>query len=197
MRRNFQTRSFVAAKSKRVNIGNRGFSDDARARIVRSLRMYGKESVPSRPLREVFADLHEPAPGLLESRVCPEGSQSAFRGHRGKTAKRGACPLPLKPSRSPKRSSRRPNRPLPAAGANPEIFVRVANWRGMTMSQYCRAKIQLRREKYRYLVWYEDGKKQEFYLGKVKLVPRSPAPRGSAGGRDRSSGARDIAGARK
>ena len=87
--------------------------------------------------------------------------------------------MPLKRSRSPKGSSRRLDRPIPVAGAIPEIFVKAPSWRGDSLSHYIGARIQLRREKYRYLVWYEEGKKREFYLGAVKIVPRRAAHPGA------------------
>lgn len=76
------------------------------------------------------------------------------------------------------------------------MFVKVDSWRGGGYSHHVAARIQLRREKYRYLVWYVDGKKQEFYLGKVKAVPLSisPAAARAAGRSGPSSAAR--AGAR-
>lgn len=53
----------------------------------------------------------------------------------------------------------------------PEIFVKVRSNRGYLGYDYIHARIQVRRAKYRYLVWYEEGKKREFYLGTVKIVP--------------------------
>jgi hypothetical protein len=105
--------------------------------------------------------------------------------------------LPLKVSRSRKGSRRRPNRPMEDAGAIPEMFVQVDSWRGGGYSHHVAAHIQLRREKYRYLVWYVDGKKQEFYLGKVKTVPLRYRGRGRQASGAAARRSRDVAGARK
>lgn len=59
------------------------------------------------------------------------------------------------------------------------------------------ARIQLRRAKYRYLVWYERGVKREFYLGQVKPVPLSKDPAGLAGAGEQLARARARAGVRK
>lgn len=86
--------------------------------------------------------------------------------------------MPLNRQRSRKRSARRPNQGSREAGATPPaIFVKVNSWRSGVFD-YVTARIQIRRVKYRYLVWYEEGKKREFYLGAVKTVPlryRRPA----------------------
>lgn len=56
----------------------------------------------------------------------------------------------------------------------PQIFVkvRVKEW---AQNQFVPAAIKLRRKCYRYLVWTEDGRRHEFYLGKVKIL--APADR--------------------
>jgi hypothetical protein len=89
-----------------------------------------------------------------------------------------AMTLPLSRRRSRKSSGSPAKRPPKFAGVQaPEISVRV---RGGNFGGFhnVTGRIQLRRAKYRYLVWYEDGRKREFYLGQVKFVP----PPGSAGG---------------
>lgn len=98
--------------------------------------------------------------------------------------------LPLKKRRSPNRASGRRKRPLRVAGAIPAIFVQVKNWAGYGETRYVGAHIQVRRAKYRYLVWYENGKKHEFYLGSIKTVPLSRSPDQLAGSVARGSAAR-------
>jgi hypothetical protein len=66
---------------------------------------------------------------------------------------------------------RRQKRPLPGAGAIPAIFVKVRSPRGYLGYEFKRAAIQIRRSKYRYLVWYEERQKHEFYLGQVRALP--------------------------
>ena len=85
--------------------------------------------------------------------------------------------LPLRSRRSPKGSRRRPPRSMPGAGAIPDLHVKVRKPGEWPSFAYIHARIQVRRTKYRYLVWYEDGRKREFYLGQVKTVPlrRDPA----------------------
>lgn len=66
-------------------------------------------------------------------------------------------------------------------GVKPQIFVKVRSSRGYLGYEYIHARIQLRRDKYRYLVWYEAGKKREFYLGAVKILPLARRSAGAAG----------------
>lgn len=73
-------------------------------------------------------------------------------------------------------------------GVIPQIFVRGKSRSSYSGFDYIHARIQLRKAKYRYLVWWEDGKKREFYLGQVKTVPPVGYPAAIAGGaRSRSS----------
>lgn len=88
-------------------------------------------------------------------------------------------------------------RPIVGAGAIPAIFVKVRSNQGYLGYEYKHASIQVRRAKYRYLVWYEGRRKHEFYLGAVKAVPltrRSAAPERPRPGVARR---RDIVGAGK
>lgn len=56
----------------------------------------------------------------------------------------------------------------------PQIFVKVRG-KAWQQNQFVPAAIKLRRKCYRYLVWNEDGRRREFYLGKVKIL--APADR--------------------
>src|SRR5216683_7623059 len=60
-----------------------------------------------------------------------------------------------------------PNRDI----SYPTIFISVQPRRGWSSTQYARARIVLRRRVYRYLVWKDNGKKCEFYMGKIKILP--------------------------
>lgn len=84
-------------------------------------------------------------------------------------------------------------RPLKGAGAIPAIFVKVRSNRGYLGYEYKRASIQVRGSKYRYLVWYENRQKHEFYLGRISALSlhRSPArpPAAAAPGARRSRNA--------
>lgn len=79
-----------------------------------------------------------------------------------------------------KRKSRKKRPPKPAGAIPPQIYV-LAKGEGFLRLQYIRARIQIRRTKYRYLVWYENGKKREFYLGAIKTVPLRSQAAGAAG----------------
>ena len=90
--------------------------------------------------------------------------------------------VPLRSQRSPRGARTRTKRPIVTPGAQPpKIFVCVQGARSWEHS-YIHARIQVRRSKYRYLVWYVEGKKKEFYLGQIKSVPlrsssiAAPAP---------------------
>src|SRR5713101_2407075 len=50
----------------------------------------------------------------------------------------------------------------------PEIFVKVSETRSWVCGKYAEARIRTRSGGYRYLIWWEEGKQREFYLGKVK-----------------------------
>jgi len=86
-----------------------------------------------------------------------------------------------------KRSTKiRKNRKLAIAKASrvspPQIYVqvRVGDFGGTRMFQ---AHIRLRRDSYRYLVWREEDRVREFYLGKVsKACPTSRAEISPAAG---------------
>jgi len=79
--------------------------------------------------------------------------------------------MPLKARRSPKSDLKPAKRPEASAGVIPEIFVKVKDWEEHNWKRYVAARIQVRRRKYRYLVWYENGRKREFYLGAIKAIP--------------------------
>lgn len=67
----------------------------------------------------------------------------------------------------------------PQPGVSPQIFVKIGSDRAYAGYEYVKARIQVRRARYRYLVWWERGQKRELYLGAVKSLPlshRSPAP---------------------
>jgi hypothetical protein len=76
--------------------------------------------------------------------------------------------VPLNLRRSPKRPTSRSKRPRDRSGVIPEIFVRGIERGAYGELSHIHARIQLRRAKYRYLVWWEGGRKREFYLGQVK-----------------------------
>jgi hypothetical protein len=105
--------------------------------------------------------------------------------------------LPLSRSRSPRAHKRLRKRPLNGSGVIPSIFVRGRSSGTYGGYDYFRARIQIRREKYRYLVWYEGGRKREFYLGQVKTLPLRAAPAGLAGARASSGPGRPHAGVGK
>lgn len=88
--------------------------------------------------------------------------------------------LPPHPRRSPassKTTSRvgrrrrgvKPSKSKPAPP--PALFVRTRGEYGG--SAYLPARIKLKRNGYRYLVWTEGGRRREFYLGKVKILAPS------------------------
>lgn len=102
--------------------------------------------------------------------------------------------LPPGRRRSPKRASKgasvgrsrrgvKPSKPRPLAP--PALFVRSRGLYGG--SDYTPARIKLKRNGYRYLVWTEGGRRREFYLGKVKIL----APSDRAGG-DRQARAGEL-----
>lgn len=62
-------------------------------------------------------------------------------------------------------------RPIVGAGAIPAIFVKVPSKGLYPRFEFKPARIQIRQAKYRYLVWYEERRKHEFYLGAVKALP--------------------------
>lgn len=74
----------------------------------------------------------------------------------------------------------------------PKLFVLAINWRGSR--DFRPANIRIRRGVYRYLIWREDNKKHEFYLGKVKprtgqdLLARGARPAAAAAAPARSRG---------
>lgn len=92
----------------------------------------------------------------------------------------GRSPL-SRPSKHSDRSSKGggfPFRKLPL----PELFVGVKP-KGYSGPNKVPAQIKVRRKFYRYLVWTEDGRRREFYLGKIKILAptlqldQAPAPR--------------------
>jgi hypothetical protein len=104
--------------------------------------------------------------------------------------------VPLRRQRSRKSSGCGSRRPLSSIGVNPpEIGVRCPGGRYGGFA-WVHARIQIRRLKYRYLVWYEHGRKREFYLGQVKPVPLSGHLLQLAGAGGRGSGPWARAGVR-
>lgn len=112
--------------------------------------------------------------------------------------------LPPGRRRSPKRASkgvsvgrsRRGVKPSKARRlAPPALFVATrGEYGGMA---YAPARIKLKRDGYRYLVWTESGRRREFYLGKVKIL--APSDRADRGRQARAGGAPagDRAGGKK
>lgn len=89
-----------------------------------------------------------------------------------------------------KRKPRKPRRPRGSRqpGVSPQIFVKIRSEGAYAGYDYVKARIQVRRAKYRYLVWWEHCQKREFYLGAVKILPLSSRP-------DRAAGLTSAAGA--
>ncbi|SRR5260370_741437 len=84
------------------------------------------------------------------------------------------------------RADRLEKRPLKAGVSHPLLFVLLegSRWYG---HKYAKARIRIRKGCYQYLIWNEDGKKREFYLGKKDFVPPE-APGASSKARSRKGG---------
>jgi hypothetical protein len=85
-----------------------------------------------------------------------------------RSASNSAAAVPPKWRRSLRAAEWSKKRPPSRSGAkSPEIWIETGE---TALGERIRAhaRIQLRRAKYRYLVWWENGRKREFYLGQVK-----------------------------
>ncbi len=59
-------------------------------------------------------------------------------------------------------------RDLKTPGVSPEIYVRIKDRPLYLGGEYAKARIRTRSGGYRFLIWWQDGRQKEFYLGKVK-----------------------------
>jgi len=105
--------------------------------------------------------------------------------------------VPLKSPRSLRSKSRRRKAARARAGVKPPRIFIEPDGGSAQFGRVIAARIQLRKAKYRYLVWWENGRKREFYLGQVKSVPLQEAPNSPAPASSTRSGAPARAGVRK